>query len=111
MKWNILFFNENVEKETLSFPTKLLAKLLHIFELIQELGPKIGEPYIKYLDNGLLEIRTKSQEGIGRSIFCYKKENNIVILHSFIKKSQKIPKRELDIALKRKKELDNDDNF
>ncbi|WP_457563597.1 type II toxin-antitoxin system RelE/ParE family toxin [Caminibacter pacificus] len=107
MKWQILFFNEKVEEDTLSFPPKILAKLLHIFELIEELGPKIGEPYIKYLDNGLLEIRAKGQEGIGRSIFCYQKENNIVILHSFIKKSQKTPKKELRIALQRKKELEN----
>jgi len=43
MKWQILFFNKKVEEETLTFPPKILAKLLHIFELIQELGPKIGE--------------------------------------------------------------------
>ncbi len=107
MKWQILFFNEKVEKETLKFPPKILAKLLHIFELIQELGPAIGEPYIKHLDNGLLEIRAKGKEGIGRSIFCYQKGQKIVILHSFIKKSQKTPKKELEIALQRKKELEN----
>ena len=110
MKWHILFFNEKVEKETLEFPPKILAKLLHIFELIQELGPTIGEPYIKHLDNGLLEIRAKGKEGIGRSIFCYQKGQKIVILHSFIKKSQKTPKKDLEIALQRKKELKND-NF
>jgi len=108
MKWQILFFNETVEKETLDFPPKILAKLLHIFELIQELSPNIGEPYIKYLDDGLLEIRAKGQEGIGRSIFCYQKGQKIIILHSFIKKSQKMPKKELQIALQRKKELEND---
>jgi len=107
MKWEILFFSKKVEKETLEFPQKILAKLLHIFELIQELGPTVGEPYVKYLDNGLLEIRAKGQEGIGRSIFCYQKAQKIVILHSFIKKSQKTPKKELEIALQRKKELEN----
>jgi phage-related protein len=47
--------------------------LLHIFELIEEFGPKIGEPYIKHLGDGLFEIRAKAKEGIGRSIFCYQK--------------------------------------
>jgi len=107
MKWRILFFNDKVKEETLSFPPKILAKLLHIFELIQELGPTIGEPYVKYLDNGLLEIRAKGKEGIGRSIFCYQKGQKIIVLHSFIKKSQKTPKKELEIALQRKKELEN----
>jgi len=58
----------------LEFPPKILAKLLHIFELIQELAPTIGESYVKHLDNGLLEIRAKGKEGIGRSIFCYQKK-------------------------------------
>jgi phage-related protein len=107
MKWVIEFFNEKVEKETLAFPPKIVAKLLHIFELIQEVGTQIGEPYIKHLDNGLLEIRVRAKEGIGRSIFCYQKNHRIIILHSFIKKSQKTPKKELQIALQRKKELEN----
>jgi len=107
MKWEIVFWDEKVEEKTLSFPPKILAKMIHILELIQELGPGIGEPYIKYLDNGLLEIRAKGYEGIGRSIFCYQKNNKIIILHSFIKKSQKTPKKEIKIALMRKKELEN----
>ena len=48
----------------------------------------------KYLNDKLLEIRAKGQEGIGRSIFCYQKRQKIIILHSFIKKSQKMPKKE-----------------
>jgi hypothetical protein len=48
--------------------------LLHIFEFIQEIGPKTEEPYIKYLDNGPLEIKAKGQEGIGKSIFCDQRE-------------------------------------
>ena len=111
MKWPIEFYNEKVENETLLFPKKILAKLLHIFELIEKLGPQLGEPYTKPLGNGLFEIRAKGQEGIGRSIYCYQKGNKIIILHSFIKKSNKTPKKELEIALKRKKEIDNETNI
>ena len=77
-------------------------------KFLQELNSNIGEPYIKYLDDGLLEIRAKGQEGIGRSIFCYQKRQKIIILHYFIKKSQKMPKKEFQIALQRKKDLEND---
>ena len=73
MGWTIEFFDESVEKETLSLPPKILAKMVHIFELIEVAGAKLGEPYTKPLNNGLFEVRAKAKEGIGRSIYCYQK--------------------------------------
>ncbi len=108
MAWVIEFFDEKVEAETLTLPPKILAKLLHIFELMEMAGAQLGEPYTKPLGNGLFEVRAKAQEGIGRSIYCYQKDQKIIILHSFVKKEQKTPKRDLEIALKRKKEVDNE---
>ena len=80
MKWQVKFFNKKVEKETLSFPPKILAKFLHILEIIEELGPNIGEPYIKYLSNGLLEIRVKAQEELAKRMHTSK--SNISRLES-----------------------------
>ena len=107
MSWTIVFFDKKVEEETLSLPPKILAKMLHIFELIEVAGAQLGEPYTKPLNNGLFEVRAKGKEGIGRSIYCYQKGQKIIILHTFVKKDQKTPKKELEIALKRKKEIDN----
>jgi phage-related protein len=108
-KWKVTFFNSRVEKETLSFPTGVLADFIKVVELIEKYGPNLGKPHTEHLGNKLFEIRAKGREGIGRSIFCYenKKSGEIVILRSFIKKTQKTPKKEIDIALKRKKEIDN----
>ncbi len=108
MEWHIELFDEKAKDETLDFPPKMLAKLIHIFELIKSFGPQLKEPYIKALGNGLFEIRVKSQEGIGRSIFCYTRNKKIIILHSFIKKTRKTPKKEIEIALARKKEVENE---
>lgn len=47
---------------------------------------------------------------ITSQLFCYAQGKEIVILHSFIKKTQKTPKKELDLALKRKKEIDHENN-
>ncbi len=105
MHWTIEFFDDTVEAETLALPPKILAKMLHIFELIEMAGAKLGEPYTKPLNNGLFEVRAKAKEGIGRSIYCYQKGQKIIILHSFVKKDQKTPKRDLEIALRRKKEI------
>ncbi|MDO9057118.1 MAG: type II toxin-antitoxin system RelE/ParE family toxin [Sulfuricurvum sp.] len=108
MKWEIEFFNESVEADTLSFPAKILAKMLHIFEMIQVHGPNLGKPYTDAFGDGLFEVRAKGAEGIGRSFFCYASGKKIIILHSFVKKTQKTPQKEIEIALKRKKEISHD---
>ncbi|MCP3873328.1 MAG: type II toxin-antitoxin system RelE/ParE family toxin [Desulfobacteraceae bacterium] len=105
MTWKISFYNEKVEKQTLSFPVGILANLLHILDLIKEFGPNLGRPHTAAMGKGLFEIRAKGKEGIARSFFCSTKGNEIVILHSIIKKSQKPPKKDFNLATKRMKEL------
>ena len=73
--------------------------------MIEELGPNLGKPYVGRLDSGLYEIRAKGKEGIARSVYCTVQGKEIIILHSFIKKSQKTPKKDLDLAKKRMKEV------
>ena len=89
MKWQITFYSDKVEQETLNFPPGILANFLHIAEMIEEFGPTIGKPYTAPMGRGLFEIRAKGKEGIGRSLDCMVKGREIIILHSFIKKSQK----------------------
>ncbi|MCK5543488.1 MAG: type II toxin-antitoxin system RelE/ParE family toxin [Desulfobacterales bacterium] len=108
MTWEITFYNKNIETQTLSFPVGILANFIHITELIEEFGPNLGKPHTSPMGKGLFEIRAKGKEGIGRSLFCSIKKNEIVILHSIIKKTQKTPKKDLDLAIKRMKELKGD---
>lgn len=105
MGWHVTFYNERVENETLSFPKGILANLLHIIEMMLQFGPALGKPYTESLGEGLFEIRAKGKEGIGRSIFCTLKGKEIIILHSFIKKTKKTPIKELKLAKKRMKEV------
>ncbi len=105
MDWRVTFYNEKIENETLSFPKGILANLLHIIEMMLQFGPALGRPYTASMGEGLFEIRAKGKEGIGRSLFCTLKGKEIVILHSFIKKSQKTPEKELKLARKRMKEI------
>ena len=105
MKWKITFFNSKVETETLAFPQGILANFLHIAEMIENFGPKLGKPYVGSMKAGLFEIRSRGKEGIGRSLYCTVKGKEIVILHSFIKKTQKTLKKDLDLARKRMKEV------
>ena len=105
MTWKVEFFNEMVEEETLAFPTGILADFLRVVELIEEFGPAIGKPHTAPLGKGLFEIRAKGREGIGRSNFCTVRDRKIIILHSLIKNTQKIPQKEMGKAVKRMKEV------
>ncbi|MEA3545893.1 MAG: type II toxin-antitoxin system RelE/ParE family toxin [Thermodesulfobacteriota bacterium] len=105
MEWIISFYSPKVESETLLFPAGILANFLHIAEMIEEFGPALGSPYTKALSDGLFEIRSKGKEGIGRSFFCMVKGQEVIILHSYIKKSQKIPKKQMTLARKRLAEV------
>ncbi len=80
MQWKITFYSERVEKETLSFPAGIMSNLLHILDMIEELGPNLGKPYTAPMGKGLYEIRAKGKEGIGRSLFCTIKGKEVIIL-------------------------------
>ena len=76
-----------------------------MFELLEARGNTMGEPYTKSLKDGLFEIRIKSDEGIARSIYCYEIGKKIIILLTFVKKTQKTPKSILNLAEQRLKEF------
>ena len=109
MTWAITFYSDKIEQETLALPPGILAGLLRIAELIEEFGPDLGRPHTAPLGQGLFEIRAKGREGIARSVFCTVKGKKVVILVTVIKKSQRIPKRQMDLARRRMKEVLEDD--
>jgi phage-related protein len=105
MNWQITFYNSRVEQTLLAWPNKLRTKLARILELIIDYGPNLGMPFTKAMHDGLFEMRVKAQEGIGRVFFCYVVKKGIIILHSFIKKTQHTPLHEIKIARKRLQEI------
>lgn len=105
MKWNIEFFSVRVKEEALGLPAGIRAKFLHILELMEVAGPDLGMPHTKAMGRGLFEIRAKGKEGIGRFFYCVLVGRRIVVLHSFVKKTNKTPMGDLEIAQKRMKEV------
>lgn len=108
MEWKIDYFSEKVQSDIASLPVSLRAKYIKITNLMIAYGPNLGEPNTKYIGNGLCELRLIAKEGIARVFYCAIVKKRIVMLHGFIKKTQKIPKKELEIALKRMKEVKYD---
>lgn len=108
MKWRIDVHPKGKEEiELLSI--KIRAKLEHILNLLQEYGPSyVHEPYVKHLRDKLWEIRLKDPTGITRVLYILAHKRRIILLHAFIKKTQKTPKGSLETALQRIREVENE---
>ena len=111
MKWQIIYYNEKLEEEILSLPDGLLARYLRLTDLLLEFGSNLGMPHTKPIEPDLFELRVKGKEGIARIFYCTKIGKKIIMLHSFIKKSQKTPKKEIKIATSRMKEVLKNETF
>lgn len=109
MQWTIHYYNQSVKEDTRALPTSIKAKFIAIINRMQIHGPNLGLPFTKAMGKGLFEIRAKAQEGIARGMFCTSSGNTIVVLYVFLKKTQATPTKELDLAIKRMKEVKNDD--
>ena len=105
MDWEILYYSKNVQELINDWPVGIRAFYARVTERMETFGPNLGMPFTRSMGKGLFEIRAKGKEGIGCSMYCVAKGKEVVILHSFIKKTQKTPKKELDLAKKRMKEV------
>ena len=107
MTWTITYYNEKVQKTINEWPVSIRAYYAKTTKRIKKHGPNLGLPFTKAMGKGLFEIRAKGKEGIGRAFFCTIVRNRVVVLHAFIKKTDKTPKNELDLAKQRLKEVKN----
>ena len=107
MTYELLFFNASVQAEIQDWPAQIFASFVRTVEQMEVSGPNLGLPYTKAMGGGLFEIRARGSAGIGRAFFCCVKEQKILVLHGFIKKSQTTPRRELRLAIKRMTEVKN----
>ena len=89
----------------MELPDTLAARYIVLTRRMIALGPNLGEPHTKAFGDGLFELRLKGAEGIARVFFCTLVGRRIVMLHSFIKKSERPPSREREIAETRMKEI------
>ena len=105
--FSIFYYNQSVKDDIEDFPAGIKKRYFNLTDRMIEYGTNLGEPHTKALGDGLFEIRAKDQEGIGRAFYCTVIGKKIVVLHAIIKKSQKTPKNDLDMAKKRMKEVQN----
>ncbi|MBC8322141.1 MAG: type II toxin-antitoxin system RelE/ParE family toxin [Candidatus Marinimicrobia bacterium] len=76
--------------------------IIRVFDLVEDFGIQLGEPYLKHIEGKIWEMRP-GKERILYFTFTGKK---FVLLNGFTKKTRKTPKKEIKIALKRKKDYE-----
>jgi phage-related protein len=106
MAWTVETLNQTVDVELAELPADMRARLVRISELIGSVGlPNVKEPHVRHVRGELWEIRLKGKAGIARALYVSAKDQRVVIVRAFIKKTEKTPMGEIDLALQRAKEL------
>ena len=107
MAWAVETLNENVDAELAALPVDMRARFARIGQLIEAVGlPHVREPHVKHLRGPIWEIRLKSKDGIARALYATAQRQRVVVLRVFVKKTQKTPNSEIELALQRMKELE-----
>ena len=105
MEYSVVYYSEAVQEQILELPDTLAARYIVLTRRMVVLGPNLGEPHTKAFGEGLFELRLKGAKGIARVFFCTLVGKRIIMLHSFIKKSDRTPPRERELAEVRMKEI------
>jgi phage-related protein len=104
--WSVEYLDDVAEAEVEDLPKDARASFLRISEMIRSNGlERMREPYVKHLEGKLWEMRLTGRDGIARSLYVTATGRRVVVVHSFVKKTQKTPRRVIDHALRRAKEV------
>jgi phage-related protein len=101
-RWSVETLDATVDAEIAALPGDVRARLSRIGFLIEDLGlERLREPYVRHLEGPLWEIRLRGRDKIARALYVTARGRRVVIVRAFIKKTEKTPRREIDLALAR----------
>lgn len=104
--WTVEYLKQEVLEEAEALAADQRARLQRIIELVQLHSlERVREPHVKHLEGLLWEMRISGQSGIARAVYSTAVGKRVVIVRVFVKKAQKTPRREIELALKRAKEV------
>lgn len=106
MTWSFVFVNGEARAELDAVSLDIRASFEHIVKLVQAFGlERVREPYIKHLEGSIWEMRLRGRSGIARALYVTASGRRVVILRVFAKKTQKTPRREIELARRRAQEV------
>jgi phage-related protein len=104
MGWTVVTLNQTVDSEVGALPADMRARLARISQLIERYGlDHVGEPHVKHVEGRLWEMRLTGRSGIARALYVPAAGQRVVVVRAFVKKRQKTPRREIELALARAK--------
>jgi phage-related protein len=106
MPWRVEVLNETVAAEIAALPEDMQARFLRLVERITAAGlQSLSEPHVKHLEGKLWELRLTGRDGIARALYVTAIGQRVVVVRAFVKKTQKTPRAEIELALQRAKEI------
>ena len=110
MKFKVLFYQKADGTEPAkaflnSLDKKMRAKMVRTIETLQNNGTDLREPYSKYLEDGIFELRAKVGSDISRVLYFFFIGQSVVLTNGFVKKTQKTPVREIALAKKYRRDF------
>ena len=106
MRWTFLTLNATVEAEVRALPADMQARFLRFGDIVEQAGlDALPRDAVRHLEGKLWELRMIGRDGIARAIYMTAAGRRVVVVRVFVKKTQKTPPRELEIARQRAKEI------
>jgi hypothetical protein len=107
MAWTVETLNATVDAEVNALPADMRAKLARISFMIQEFGlERMHEPHVKHLQGPIWEMRMRGRDGISRALYLAARGQRVVIVRAFVKKTDKTPRHEIELAMSRAREVE-----
>jgi len=106
MAWLVETLNKVVDAELDSLPADMRARFVRICSLIEEFGlDRVREPHVKRVRGPLWEMRMRGKDGISRALCVTTAGRRLVVVRVFVKKTEQTPNREIELALRRAREV------
>ena len=106
MRWAFATLNATVDAEIRALPADMQARFLRYGDIIEQAGFEgLPRDSVKHLEGRLWELRMTGRDGISRAIYVTAQGRRVVVVRVFLKKTQKTPPRELELARQRAKEV------
>ena len=95
-----------VDRELDALPADMRARFVRLCELIAAVGlDRVGAPHVRHATGPLWEMRLSGRAGISRALYVAVRGKRVVVVRVFIKKTRTTPRREVDLALQRAREV------
>jgi phage-related protein len=106
MRWAFQTLDAIVDAEVKSLPADMQARFLRFADIITQVGFEgLPRDAVKHLDGKLWELRMAGRDGISRAVYVTAARRRVVVVRVFVKKTQETPRRELELARARAKEV------